>query len=206
MCSYRLQAHKLDARQVTDIAERVLYNSSVTTGMSVDGKAFTYDNLLASLPGHACERHTWFECACCPPNVLRTMAVIAGYFWAPLQQGGLVLHHPFDGSIQHNNIQLQIKTDYPWDGKMETTVKGATRKEPVRIRIPNWSKTWTASWLKASENATSLDFCLASDGYITIPHHDGRYDIDLDIRPRLIYSHPYTGRDTVTVAYGPLIY
>jgi len=107
MLADRMQALGLDGIQVTDIAERALYNSSITTGMSVDGRAFTYDNQLASSPGNPCERQTWFECACCPPNVLRTLAVIGGYFWAPLQGGGIAIHHPFDGTITHNGIPSQ---------------------------------------------------------------------------------------------------
>lgn len=69
---------QLDGPRVGDVAERALYNASLTTGMSTDGKAFTYDNALASSHGHPCERHTWFECACCPPNVLRSLAALAG--------------------------------------------------------------------------------------------------------------------------------
>ena len=204
MLADRMQALALDGPQVTDIAERALYNSSVTTGMSIDGRAFTYDNQLASSPGNPCQRHTWFECACCPPNVLRTLAVIGGYFWAPLQEGGLAIHHPFDGTIKHDGVEIVLKTEYPWDGHIQITVKGAqSERDRVRLRVPAWSKDWTASW---SEKGHSNGSAIAADGYATLPAGNGVHEVDLKLKPRLIFSHPHTTQDMVTVAYGPLIY
>ena len=63
-----------------DILERCLYNAMLT-GMSIDGKAFTYVNQMASSDGNPSKREEWFECACCPPNVARVLGHIGGYLW-----------------------------------------------------------------------------------------------------------------------------
>ena len=190
MLADRLQfVHGLDAAHIGDVAERALYNSSVTTGMSIDGKAFTYDNQLASSEGNPAERHTWFECACCPPNVLRTLAVIGGYFWSPLPGGqkGIAIHHPFDGEIDHEGIKVKMATQYPSDGRISLQVSGGN----VKLRVPGWARKDFASQVPA-------------DGYVSLDA--GKHEVDFKIKPRLIFSHPYTRNDTITVAMGPLIY
>ena len=53
-----------------------LYNG-VLAGVSLDGKRFFYVNPLESQGKH--HRSPWFGCACCPPNVARTLASLGGY-------------------------------------------------------------------------------------------------------------------------------
>ena len=60
--------------------ELCLYNA-VFTAVSVDCKQFTYVNQLASSEKNLSERHSFFTCACCPPNVLRLLGMIGGYIW-----------------------------------------------------------------------------------------------------------------------------
>ena len=61
-----------------DIMELCFYNS-VSTGMSSDGRQFTYVNQLASSDTDLSQRAKWFTCACCPPNVTRLLGYIGGY-------------------------------------------------------------------------------------------------------------------------------
>lgn len=73
-----------------DIMERALYNG-VLSGMQLDGKRFFYVNPLEVNPGvsgvlpgyeHVLpQRPQWYACACCPPNVTRTVASLAKYAW-----------------------------------------------------------------------------------------------------------------------------
>ncbi|KAI3478217.1 hypothetical protein L1887_59890 [Cichorium endivia] len=115
MLADRLLHEKLDG-DVGDVAERVLYNSSITTGMSVDGRAFTYVNQLASSAEEPCERFDWFEST----------------------------------------------YDFPGDAQLV-------------------------------------------DGYIAI-QRPGEYELTLQLKPRLLFSHPDSGPSRVSLAYGPLIY
>lgn len=60
-----------------DLMEWTLANAFLP-GLSLDGRSYFYVNPLADEGRH--RRQPWFECACCPPNVARTMASITGYF------------------------------------------------------------------------------------------------------------------------------
>ncbi|CAO1622731.1 unnamed protein product [Sympodiomycopsis kandeliae] len=189
MLADRLQALQLHGPSITDVAERVLYNSSLITGMSLDGKLFTYENRLASSPGDPAKRYPYFDCSCCPPNVLRTMAIIGGYFWSPLQGTDLAIaiHHYFTGQVHHANVKLDMKTNYPWSGKVVVDVHAGQ----ALLRVPSWSS------LEMPEMDLTTRYATLSQGH---------WELDLDVKPRLIYSHPFTGKNELAIAFGPLIY
>lgn len=66
--------------------------NTVTAGIALDGKSFFYVNPLEVWPDN-CMDHTsmahvkpvrqkWFGCACCPPNIARTLASLGEYVYA----------------------------------------------------------------------------------------------------------------------------
>ncbi len=123
---------------VGDVAESSAYNSSITTGMSVDGKAFTYVNQLASSAEEPCERFDWFECACCPPNVMRTIGCLQGYFFGTLSSRptDLAIHQIFAGSIDYLGNKVHIRTAYPHDGEVDITVETVAPSATIWLRVP----------------------------------------------------------------------
>ncbi|CAO1639558.1 unnamed protein product [Sympodiomycopsis kandeliae] len=181
--------------KVADVAERALLNASVTCGMSADGRSFTYENQLAMSTGNLCDRHEWFQCACCPPNVLRTLGIGGGFFWspAPPADAGIAIHHYFDGTIEHKGCEVTMKTAYPWNGRVEISVEG--KGGPVWLRVPGW----------AGERYTFSSGARAEgNGYARVSSDHTM--LDLPMKPRLAFSHPHTGQDAVTLFYGPLVY
>src|SRR6202008_842781 len=75
--SWRLLLATGDARSAAHM-ERVLYNG-FGSGVSADGRRFFYVNPLQRREDHFEEddpgqRHAWFSCACCPPNIMRLLA------------------------------------------------------------------------------------------------------------------------------------
>ena len=76
--SHRLALLYGDAKYA-DVVERALYNG-VLSGVAQDGTKFFYVNPLESAGQH--HRQGWFGCACCPPNVARTLASLGGYAYA----------------------------------------------------------------------------------------------------------------------------
>lgn len=197
MVADRMQALKLDSH-AADVAERALYNASVTSGMSVDGRSFTYVNQLASSPQQACSRFDWFDCACCPPNVLRTLGVLGGFFWSTSNDGQtLAIHQYFDGTLElpGGAAKITIKTQYPWHGRVEVYVDPSTSMT-VLLRVPGWARR--AGWW-AIEPATQL-----IEGYL--PLSPGRNVLNLEMKPRIARCHPDTMQDTVTLLRGPLVY
>lgn len=65
---------------IADVMELCLYNT-ILGSIGLGGDAFTYENYLASCPGHPCRREGWFDCSCCPPNVSRLFGSLGGYLW-----------------------------------------------------------------------------------------------------------------------------
>lgn len=123
-----------------DAVEMALYNGMLS-GVSLDGKGFFYTNPLASLGNH--RREDWFDCACCPPNVLRTIASVGGYAYAtnhPLSpmngrerglgargSDSLYVNLYIGGSVSTElggkKVAIDVATDYPWDGKVDFTIR-----------------------------------------------------------------------------------
>jgi len=136
-----------DARYM-DVYERSLYNG-VLSGVSLSGDRFFYPNPLeyngSEKNNHGfAGRAPWFGCACCPPNVLRTLASLAGDVYA-VQGDKLFVNLYAQGeataTVAGNRVKLEQKTEYPWDGKIQLRV---TPEKPgaftLCLRIPGWAE------------------------------------------------------------------
>ena len=133
-----------------DVMERALYNT-VLAGIQLDGKQFFYVNPLEVIPGisgvvdaykHVLpQRPKWYGCACCPPNVARTIGSLAKYAWGV--KGRTVYSHLFVGGeldlTEETGSRISVETQYPYDGHVTYRLTG----EPVTlaVRIPAWSRT-----------------------------------------------------------------
>ena len=128
-----------DAKYI-DVLERVLYNGFLS-GVSLEGDKFFYPNPLASDGKH--QRSPWFDCACCPTNVVRFVPSVPGYAYA--QQSDSVYINLFVGGsakirIEGNDVRLTQQTDYPWDGEIKITVEPELLQEfAVCVRVPGWA-------------------------------------------------------------------
>src|SRR3954447_6297419 len=104
-----------------DLFERALYNG-FDAGFALDGHGYSYVNPLHVRDQHrGTVRHPWFACACCPPNVMRTLASLHHYL-ASRDDGGVQIHQYATGSIHAEAAQLAVTTDYPLDGRVEIEI------------------------------------------------------------------------------------
>jgi uncharacterized protein len=122
--------------------------------MSLDGKAFTYVNQLASSPSHPSSREEWFECACCPPNMTRVLGYLGGYLWSHKvispHSASINVHLYTSASLKFSvagrEIQLTQSTDWPWSGDVAFEINGSTDVDvTVRLRIPQWADGFEVS-------------------------------------------------------------
>ena len=129
-----------------DVFERSLYNG-VLSGVSLSGDRFFYPNPLeydgSTKNNHGfAGRAPWFGCACCPPNVLRTLASLGDYVYA-VQGEKLFVNLYAQGeataTVAGNKVKLEQTTSYPWDGEIKLRV---TPEKPgsftLNLRIPCW--------------------------------------------------------------------
>lgn len=146
---------KQEARaEYADIMELALYNT-VLSGMSLDGKRFFYVNPLEVVP-EACRqdvrkahvkpsRQKWFGCACCPPNLARTISSIGRYaftenddvFWIHLYVGA---------EITVNGCPIKITSGFPWNGDVKLEVcRDMEEAYSFAFRIPGWCGAYDLS-------------------------------------------------------------
>lgn len=128
-----------------DVLERVLYNGFLS-GVSLEGDKFFYPNPLQCSKNY--QRKAWFNCSCCPSNVVRFLPSLSGYIYA--QKDDALYVNLFVGSktsLRINNIETELKqeTNYPWDGKIKLTVHSSKEQSfKLFVRIPGWAQNQVA--------------------------------------------------------------
>lgn len=125
-----------------DILERTLYNA-LLSGISISGDKFFYPNPLESFGTH--ERSAWFECACCPGNVTRFIASVANYIYAVRDKEifvNLYTNNSSNFKIENDDVLLNQKTKYPWEGRIVLTInlKKPNKDFSINLRIPGWAQ------------------------------------------------------------------
>lgn len=143
---------KQEARsEYADVMELALYNT-VLSGMSLDGKRFFYVNPLEVVP-EACRldvrkahvkpsRQKWFGCACCPPNLARTIGSVARYAFT--QNDHVFWVHLYVGAkITVNGCPVQLTSGFPWNGDVRLEVCGDMETAySFAFRIPGWCNAY----------------------------------------------------------------
>jgi DUF1680 family protein len=124
-----------------DALELALYNG-VLPGISLNGERYFYVNPLADRGGH--RRQTWFPCACCPPNVARTLASLPGYFYSASKDGFWVHLYARSTSqikLEKTAVRVTQETEYPWEGEVTLILEPKVKKAfALHLRIPGWSR------------------------------------------------------------------
>ncbi|OHE97970.1 hypothetical protein CORC01_06833 [Colletotrichum orchidophilum] len=212
-----------------DVMELCLYNN-VMTAMSADGKAFTYENQLASCEAARSEREDWFVCACCPPNVTRLFGSLGGYLWdygsasgkgeGAKREAFVTVHlytsaevkFPVGEGKAEKEISFSQKSNWPWEGNILFQLKGAESLDTtIRLRIPAWSAQG-GHVLTPTPPAGTV--ALEKGGYLRL---DASYTASNPVfslnvggssgfAPRYIAPHPYTNQHTLSLARGPIVY
>lgn len=172
MWNHRLFLLHGDAKYI-DVLERVLYNGFLS-GVSLTGDTFFYPNPLES---EGKDRSPWFDCSCCPTNVVRFLPSIPGFVYAH-RGNDLYVNLFIDGSgvvkTNSNSVVITQKTDYPWNGRISLTLDPEVETEfTVRLRIPGWAQGKPVpSDLYSYLNPECEEIVLAVNGY--------RWPIELD--------------------------
>ncbi len=205
--------------EFADAMERTLLNN-VLAGMALDGKTFFYVNPLEVRPAEAKRRFDqhyvktsrvpWFGCACCPPNIARTLASLA-YYTHSVQADGVALHLYTDCTVEADvagaKLKLAVATDYPWDGRVKVTVDPAVAaKFTLRLRLPGWCTSPTVK-----VNGTSVDLAAAQTGYLPLAREWQAGDVvelDFPMPVQRVRAHPQVvhALGCTALQRGPMVY
>lgn len=194
-----------------DNFERALYNGA-NSGLSLDGRLYCYRNPL-ELTGNPEDkiRNPWYDTTCCPPNLQRILASLPGYFYSTSKDGLWVhLYHSSNMNWKLEDgtpIQVEQKTEYPWKGTIDLTVKpGSAREFSLRLRVPEWSDKTILT-----VNGKAWSPAVRTGQYVEIKRQWAPGDsvrLVLDIKPRMTQSNLRVRENIGKIALerGPLLY
>lgn len=216
MFSYRLLGIHGEARYA-DIMELVLYNSALS-GISIEGKDYFYANPLRKIhhsmdysSTESANREPYINCFCCPPNLVRTIAKVAGWAYSLTDNGVAV--NLYGGSrlstemLDGSELNLTQETQYPWKGKVQITM-GKCKKEPFELllRIPGWADEATIM-----VNGEAAAVKAVPGKYATIERKWKKGDVvtlNIPVAIKLLEGHPRIEevRNQVAIKRGPVVY
>jgi hypothetical protein len=219
MAGWRLQLATGD-ELIADVIERIIFNVMLA-GVSLTGDTFSYVNPLHVRRGHmggvnefpGIVRAPWFECACCPPNLMRMLATIAECV-ASVSPDGVHIHQyasaditaPDDDGYKRS---LEVRTGYPWSGSVQINVRSAGEREwTLAARMPSWCQAARVEIRSADGCAESLE--MREPGVIRLRRRWQNEIVTLtfDLGPRVLVGDQRIDavRGCVAFQRGPVVY
>jgi DUF1680 family protein len=222
MVAWRLLLATGEAR-FADVIERALHNL-IAGSTSVARDAFFYNNPAqrrvprpaaptdarpdrAEAPG---TRPHWFQCACCPPNIMRTVASLGGYV-ATHTDDALQVHQYLPATISvavgGAPVTVELTTSYPDDGDVRLRVaETGSGSWTLALRAPAWCRGPSVR-----VNGEPVDVAPNAQGYLAFTRvwrAGDVVDLSLPMPLRLTVAHPSVDavRGAVAVERGPVVY
>jgi DUF1680 family protein len=198
----RMNLMEGDARYA-DLVEQELYNG-ILSGISMKGDLFFYENPLASVGTH--NRQPWYDCSCCPTNLIRFIPSVGGYIFAS-DNDTLVINQfiPSEAKvpIAGKETTVIINTDYPWNGNVRVMFPHVGACRQIKIRKPGWCKAW--------EVTVNLKPVYPSEhqGYLELPVISGdiiRFTMDMPVRKHRDDDRVMENAGRAAFTRGPLVY
>jgi hypothetical protein len=229
MWNHRMFLLNQDAKYV-DVLETVLYNAfNVSTAIS--GDEFFYVNPLESdgeylFNKNSATRQPWFDCSCCPTNIVRFMPTIGGYAYAQNQDAlfvNLYIASNVTIIISGQTVKLSMKTKYPWEERIFINIDPAVEaKFSIKLRIPGWLQSRPLpgdlySYLDDDStkadifvNGNPIDYRM-ENGYAVIDRLWNKGDtiemeLPMPIRRVLCHENVLDNRQKVALQRGPIVY
>jgi DUF1680 family protein len=207
--SWRLLLATGDAR-FADHMERVLYNG-FAAAISTEGDRFFYVNPLQRREDHfekddPGRRRVWFNCACCPPNIMRLLASLDHYL-ATVAGDTLHIHQYASSRLVGADLDIEVTTDYPWSGLITISINAAPADaRGLALRIPAWS---TSTSFKINDSAERT--VVPQGGYLRLDRQwraGDKIALHLDMTPRWTYPDRRVDavRGCAAIERGPLVY
>lgn len=213
-----------------DALERTCYNGFIS-GAALSGDLFFYPNPLV-YDGEAKFNHgfagraPWFGCACCPPNLMRTVAALTGYCYAVRGAELFVsFYAASEGTAMVTGVPVRLvqTTNYPWTGSVRLTVEPATPATfALKLRIPGWTQGRPVpSELYTYEDATPAAWAVRVNGALTavrcelghaVLEREWRtgdvVELDMPMPVRRVRAHPEIAatQGLVALERGPVVY
>ena len=212
-----LETHR--SAKYADVMERALYNT-LLSGIALKGDAFFYVNPLEVIPDVAAHntnlhhvktvRQPWFGCACCPPNIIRTLASFGQYIYSATPGElyvNLYVSNKTETRVDGRKVQVVLDTTYPFGSQVGLTLQAeGTDPMTVALRIPQNTtlKSLTLDGRPCGDGTMQ-------DGYLRITRDwstPAVLELDLDMPVVPVYANPHVRSDVgkAAVMKGPVVY
>ncbi len=208
-----------DDARYADVMERALYNG-IISGLGLDGQSYFYVNPLEVVPA-VCDangsyrhvkyrRQPWYGCACCPPNLARTLSSVGDHAYH--RRGAMLfadLYHEGTVSVplSHGLVRLRQRTRYPWEGTVRFQPLDDTEAElTLALRIPTWSRGY-----EIRLNGAAVSAPAGRDGYARVKRKwvlADELEISFPLPVERVHADPRVRADRAKVALqrGPIVY
>lgn len=202
-----------------DAVESALYNT-VLAGISLSGDRYFYVNPLEVWP-KSCMEHTskahvktvrqkWFDCACCPTNVARTLTSLGDYIISSSDKGiyvNLFISHMAKIKLAATTVETELESSLLEDGHIRLSIKPKhSAVFDVNIRIPSYIKSYSVRIDGEPIQSTFIE-----KGYVKLNQNWGKdtcIDINFEIVPQIMSANPKVRADAgkVAIVKGPVVY
>ncbi|OXG09246.1 hypothetical protein BC749_101637 [Flavobacterium araucananum] len=223
--------HNLTGKsQYFDVIERTMYNGLIS-GISLDGKEFFYPNALESdgvfkSNRGSCTRQAWFDCSCCPTNLIRFVPSIPGLIYSKSKEVLYVNLYASNNAaftLGKTDLQISQQTGYPWNGKVAISVNPKKESQfTIKLRVPGWARNEVLpgdlySYKKASTQKATINL---NGEILTIQPQDGYFVINrkwkkgdkinlnfpMEVQEVETNAKVETNKNKVSLEYGPIVY
>jgi DUF1680 family protein len=213
-----------------DIVERTIYNGFLA-GISLSGDRFFYPNPLACdgvthFNQGSIGRAPWFDCSCCPVNVVRFLPSLPGFAYASRDREvyvSLFVEGNATLTVAGVEATLDVSTNYPWEGDVTIDL---SLDEPtsfaMKLRVPGWARgqsfpTDLYTDLTAAEASPRITvngkpvITTIEHGYASVTRtwEDGdTISLSLPMTVRSMQSHDAVKPNAGRIAFerGPIVY
>jgi DUF1680 family protein len=213
-----------------DIIERTLYNG-LLAGISLNGDKFFYPNPLESDAQYtfnhgSCTRQSWFECSCCPTNLIRFLPSIPGLVYATHENDlyvNLFMSNQAKLTVGDTKVEVKQQTGYPWNGQVNIEVNPEkTEAFTLKARVPGWAVNKPVPgtlYQYIGENTGIMNLKIngknenltMNNGFLEIKRKWSKGDkielsIPMHVRRVITNEKVLSNKDLVALEYGPIVY
>ncbi len=213
-----------------DVIEKTLFNGLIS-GISLDGIKFFYPNPLESDGKYefnqgSCTRKPWFDCTCCPTNLIRFIPSIPSLVYATHKDSLFVnLYMSNQSRLTVNGTIAEViqETEYPKNGTIRITINPEKKKKfTVKCRIPGWvqNKPFPGNLYQyIVENSDEVQLKINGEGinpmmqngYVEITKKWEKGDqieliLPMEIRKVIADEKVIEDQNKVALEYGPFVY
>ena len=201
-----------------DVVERAFLNT-VLSGISIDGEKYFYVNPLEVWPDNCLEstsmkhvkniRQPWFACACCPPNIARTLASIGQYIYGVDDKAVYInqfIDSIFEVEAKRGKASIEIKSLSVNMKKILLNIDHLGNQPMIiKIRVPDY---YQPSYFKI--NNEEIQPAIENRYAIITISQNGQHEIVMsgNVNPKFISANDNIKFDVAKLAlsYGPYIY